>query len=59
MDGRNKVGHQHKKPHWPFLLIEIGCIETLVRVPLGSFMMVEQHINKNGEEECEISPYPT
>jgi hypothetical protein len=31
----------------------------LVRVPLGSFTVVEQHINKIGEEECEIFPYPT
>jgi hypothetical protein len=59
MDGRNRVGNQHKKPHQPFLSIEIDCIETLVKVPFGSFTMVEQYINKNGEEECEISPYPT
>jgi hypothetical protein len=59
MDGRNRVKHPHKRPHRPFLSTKIGCIKTLVRILLGSFTVVEQHINKIGEEECEISPYPT
>jgi len=31
----------------------------LVRVPLKSFTVVKLHTNKNGEEKCKISPYPT
>ncbi len=58
MDGRNRTRHQHKKPPQPFLSTGIGCIETLVRVPLGSFTVVGQETSKNSEEECEISPYP-
>lgn len=59
MDGRNKAGHQHKRPLRPFLSPKIGCIEMLVRVLLISFTMVGQHTIKNGEEDCKISLYPT
>ncbi len=59
MDGRNKVGHQHKRAPQPFLPTNIDCIKMLVRIPLKSFTMVKSQTNNNSEEKCKISPYPT